>query len=477
MKDSNVSSEVINTQLLVLGGGPGGYTAAFRAADLGMQVTIVEQRSSLGGTCLNVGCIPSKALLHAAKIINETKSAAKIGIKFIQPEINIDKLRTWKERQVKKLSGGLSSLAKHRDVKIIYGRGEFISPNELKVQQEDGVQHIQFEKAVIAAGSRNTKIPGVPYDDPRIIDSTKALEINDIPEKLLVIGGGIIGLEIATIYRALGARITLVELTDNILKGCDRDIYKPLERTIKRQFEEVLLQTKVTEINFRDKTLIISFDGDKPPKNHEFDKVLIAVGRTPNSDCLGIENVGIATDNQGYIKVDTTFTTSQPNIYAIGDIIGRPMLAHKAVHEGKNVAETIAGKSEPTELGVIPVVIYTDPEIAWVGITEDQAINDGIDYKMGDFPWAANGRAVSMGCNEGVTKILVDKKTNKIIGGAIVGANAGELISEIALAIDAGLTADDIAKTIHPHPTLSETIALTAEMLNGTITDLLCKTD
>ncbi len=467
--------EVIATQVLVLGGGPGGYTAAFRAADLGLQVIIVEQWPALGGTCLNVGCIPSKALLHAAKIIDEAASGKKIGITFPSPEVDIDALRAWKDKLVKKLNGGLKSLAKQRKVKIIVGKGRFTSSTTVEVEQEGGIQQIQFEKAIIATGSRPVEIPKFPNDDPRIIDSTGALAMADIPARLLVIGGGIIGLEMATVYRALGSKVTVAELADGIVQGCDRDIVRPLERLLKRQYKQIFLQTKVTKIEAENICLKVSFEGDKAPESDQFDKVLVAVGRIPNSDRIGIDAVDIALDEGGFIKVDNALQTSQSNIYAVGDIIGQPMLAHKAVYEGKAVAEIIAGKKESVAIGVIPSVAYTDPELAWVGVTEDQAKANGIDYEIGSFPWAASGRSLSMGRNEGITKTIFEKDSQKIIGGAIVGPNAGELISEITLAIDAGLTAQAIEETIHPHPTLSETIAMSTEMFTGSITDLMPK--
>lgn len=464
----------LHTEILVLGAGPGGYTAAFRAADLGKKVTLVERSPVLGGVCLNVGCIPSKALLHAAKVIAEAEEFSAAGIAFAAPDVNLDQLRGWKNDVIKRLTGGLAALAKQRAVKVVTGSGLFLSPNALEVRQSDGaLTRITFDQAIIAAGSEPVRLPFLPTSDPRIIDSTGALEITDIPETLLVIGGGIIGLEMATVYRALGSRITIAEMMDQIIPGADTDIVKPLMKRIRSQYAAILLSTKVASIDASGEKLAVTFAGANAPAPQNFDKILVAVGRSPNGKTLALDNAGIAVDERGFIPVDRRMRTSVPHIFAIGDIVGQPMLAHKAVHEGKVAAEVAAGMKSAFDARVIASVAYTDPEVAWVGLTEGEAKTNGISYEKASFPWAASGRALSLRCDDGLTKILFDPETHRILGCGIVGPNAGDLIAEAALAIEMGADATDISSTIHPHPTLSETIGQAAEMFEGTITDLM----
>ncbi|MFD0987784.1 dihydrolipoyl dehydrogenase [Methyloligella solikamskensis] len=462
----------IETEILVLGAGPGGYSAAFRAADLGKSVTLVERSPMLGGVCLNVGCIPSKALLHAAKVIEDAEAMAEHGLGFAAPQIELEKLRSWKESVVEKLTGGLMALAKQRKVKVVHGAGRFAGSRELEVAGEGGTSRIRFEQAIIAAGSSPATLPFIPVDEPRILDSTGALEIADVPERLLVIGGGIIGLEMATVYHALGSQVTIVEVMDQLIPGADADLVAPLMKRIKERYAAIYLETKVTAIETGE-TLTVRFDGKGAPDIDQFDKVLVAVGRTPNSGALNLEAAGIAPDERGLIPVDAQLRTATPNIFAIGDIVGQPMLAHKAVHEGKIAAEVAAGKKAALDARVIPSVAYTDPEVAWVGLTENEAKAKGIAYEKAKFPWAASGRALSLGRDEGMTKTLFDPETDRILGCGIVGTNAGDLIAEATLAIEMGADAIDIAATIHPHPTLSETFAFAAEMFDGTITDLM----
>ena len=464
--DADVQAEV-----LVLGSGPGGYTAAFRAADLGKSVVLVERYDSLGGVCLNVGCIPSKALLHAARVISETKEVAEFGIDFGQPTIDLDKLRGWKSKVLGQLTTGLKGLAKKRKVNVIKGTGRFINANQLMVDNGDAETVIQFEQAIIAAGSQPTRVPGFP-EDPRIFDSTGALELKEIPERLLVIGGGIIGLEMATVYHELGSKVSVVEMLDNIVAGADRDISKPLLTRIKKQYENIYLGTRVTEIKAGEDSLQVYFEGKDAPASDNFDAILVAVGRRPNGDRIGAENAGVNVDERGFISVDKQQRTNVPNIFAIGDIVGQPMLAHKAVHEGKVAAEVCAGMKSAFDARVIPSVAYTDPEVAWVGLTETEAKEKGIEYETGVFPWAASGRSLSLGRNEGTTKILFDKNNERVLGAGICGPNAGDLVAEVALAIEMDCEASDLSLTIHPHPTLSETVAFAAEMFEGTITDL-----
>ncbi len=465
-------SQDIHAQVLVIGAGPGGYTAAFRAADLGLKVVLVEKHATLGGVCLNVGCIPSKALLHSAKVIDEAKSMSKHGVSFGEPDIDIDKIRSYKEGVVGQLTKGLAGMAKMRKVQVVQGDAKFTSDNSVEVTQADGKQSITFDDCIIAAGSRVVDLPFLP-DDPRIIDSTGALELKQVPEKMLVIGGGIIGLEMATVYRALGAKITIVEMFDQLIPAADKDVVKVLHRFVKKQYESILLETSVTKVEAKEDGVWVTFEGKKAPKEpQKYDLILSAVGRRPNADNLDLANTGVAVDDKGFIKVDSQLKTNVPHIYAIGDLVGQPMLAHKATHEAHVAAEVIAGKKHAFEPRCIPSVAYTDPEIAWVGLTEKEAKQQGIEYGVGVFPWAASGRAIGVGRTEGFSKTLYDTKTNRIIGAAAVGVNAGELISEMSLAIEMGCEAEDIALTIHPHPTLSESFGFSAEAFEGTCTDL-----
>ncbi|GAA0407340.1 dihydrolipoyl dehydrogenase [Cocleimonas flava] len=464
----------VTCEMLVLGAGPGGYTAAFRAADLGMQTVLIERWSTLGGVCLNVGCIPSKALLHAAKVLDESEEVNEIGIDFKKPKVDIDKLRTWKEKIVSRLTGGLSGLAKQRKVQVVSGVGKFLDPNHVEVTAEDGKKTVvKFDKAVIAAGSEAVHLPFIP-EDPRVIDSTGALELADVPKRMLVIGGGIIGLEMATVYSALGSKITVVEMLPNLVAGADKDIVKPYTNRIKKKYEAILMETRVTAVEATKSGMKVTFEGKQAPEKPQvYDRVLVAVGRTPNGKLIGAENAGVAVDKSGFVQVvDSQMRTTQPHIFAIGDIIGQPMLAHKAVHEGKTAAEAASGLPSHFDARVIPSVAYTDPEIAWVGVTEEEAKAQGLKYGKGVFPWAASGRALSMGREEGMTKLIFDEKNERVIGAGIVGINAGELIAEVAHAIEMGSNAADIGLTVHPHPTLSETVAMAAEMFEGTITDL-----
>lgn len=463
----------LHCDVLVLGSGPGGYTAAFRAADLGKSVIMVERHERIGGVCLNVGCIPSKALLHTAQIINEADEMAHHGVKFSKPEIDIRALADWKESVVHQLTGGLQGLAKQRNVTIIHGEGSFTSPNTLNVVGKDSEQIISFDNCIIAAGSRVTQIPPFPNDDPRMMDSTDALLLEDVPEKLLVIGGGIIGLEMATVYDALGSKITVVELQDSLIPGADKDIVKPLLKRVQDKYENIYLNTKVSKIEAQKQGLLVTFEGKDAPKPTLFDKILVAVGRTPNGKLINAQAAGVMVSDQGFISTDGQMRTNVPHIFAIGDIVGQPMLAHKATHEGKVAAEVITGMKSVFEPMTIPSVAYTDPEIAWMGINEDEAKQQGIDYVKGAFPWAASGRSLSLGRDEGLTKALFEKESGRLIGAGIVGPNAGELIAEAVLALELGADAEDIGLTIHPHPTLSETLGFAAEMAEGSITDLM----
>jgi dihydrolipoamide dehydrogenase len=457
--------------LVVIGSGPGGYTAAFRAADLGIQTLLVENFPRLGGVCLNVGCIPSKALLHAAKVIDEGREASAFGIDFGDPKIDLDKLRGWKNRLLEQLTGGLQGLARKRKVTVMQGQGEFISNRLLRVTGESGSKIVAFDKAIIAVGSSPVRLPGCP-DDPRIITSTGALELTDIPPGLLVIGGGIIGLEMAAVYHALGSRITVVELLDSLVAGADPDLVKPLQQRLSKRYENIFTGTRVGSITSRAEGIQVSLVGGQAPAEAIFDKVLVAVGRRPNGKQIGAEHAGVAVTDQGYIPVDRQQRTNVPHIFAIGDVVGAPMLAHKASHEGKVAAEAAAGQKSGFDSKVIPSVAYTDPELAWVGMTEQEATSKGIAYGKGVFPWAASGRSLSLGRSEGITKLLFDEETGRLIGAGIVGPNAGDLIAEAALAIEMGCDAEDLALTIHPHPTLSETLAFAAEAYTGAITDL-----
>ena len=461
----------MKTEVLVLGGGPGGYSAAFRAADLGKQVTLVERYPVLGGVCLNVGCIPSKTLLHAAQIIDEAKEISTYGIRFDEPKIDLAKLKSTKNKVSSQLTTGLAGLAKQRNVTVVQGLGEFSSANSLSVKNGEAVEEIEFEQAIIAVGSQPVKIPSFPNDDARLMDSTDALELNDVPEKLLIIGGGIIGLEMATVYNALGSKISIVEMQKQIIAGCDKDLVRPLMQKIKKEYQNILLSTAVESIEALDEGLKVSFSGDND--DEIFDKVLVAVGRRPNGHLIAADKAGINVDERGFISVDKQQHTNVAHIYAIGDVVGNPMLAHKAVHEGKIAAEVIAGhKSEWLAL-TIPSVAYTNPEVAWMGLTENEAKEKGIEYEKGAFPWAASGRSLSIGRKEGVTKILSDKETGRILGAGMTGTNAGELLAEAVLALEMGATVEDIALTVHAHPTLSETFAFAAEMIEGSITDLM----
>ena len=459
------------TQLLVLGAGPGGYTAAFRAADLGLKVTLIERWAELGGVCLNVGCIPSKALLHAAKVIEDAEEMADRGIAFGAPEIDLPRLRAWKASVVGKLTGGLRVLAKQRKVEVVRGTGRFASPNILEVMDGSGSQRIRFEQCIIAAGSEAARLPGLPQD-PRILDSSDALELPEFSGGLLVIGGGIIGLEMACVFEALGSRVSVVELTSQLMPGCDPDLVRPLERRIRSRYEQILLNTKVAGISAQAAGLSVTFAGDKAPPPQLFERVLVAVGRVPNGKTLGAELAGVKVCDRGFIPVDKQMRTNVPHIFAIGDIAAMPMLAHKAMHEGKVAAEVAAGHKRAFDARVIPSVAYTDPEIAWAGLTETEARASGTAVKKGAFPWVANGRSLSLGREDGFTKLLFDPETHRVLGGGIVGTNAGELISEVSLAIETGCDAADIGLTIHPHPTLSETVAGAAEAFEGTLTDL-----
>jgi len=469
--------------IVVLGAGPGGYTAAFRAADLGMKVALIERWPTLGGVCLNVGCIPSKALLHAAKVIDEAEEMHVAGISFGKPQIDAAKLRDWKGKVVGRLTGGLAMMAKQRKVEVVRGTGVFVSPHEIEVSQTQGAndgakgkagaasaRRVSFANCIIAAGSEPIKLPGLP-DDPRIIDSTGALEL-DLPKRLLVIGGGIIGLEMATVYAALGVKVSVVELTDGLIPGCDRDLVRPLEKRIAKRYEQVLVKTKVTKVEAQRDGLKVFFEGEKAPQPQLFDKVLVAVGRSPNGKRIAAEAAGVTVNDRGFIPVDRQMRTNVPHIFAIGDIAGPPMLAHKASHEGKLAAEVAHGEKRAFDARGIPSVAYTDPEIAWVGLTETDAKANDIEYEKASFPWAANARSLTLGRDDGMTKLLFDKQTRRVIGAGIVGPNAGDLIAEAALAIEMGADAADIGLTIHAHPTLSETIAFSAEAYEGTLTDL-----
>jgi dihydrolipoamide dehydrogenase len=460
-----------STQLLVLGSGPGGYTAAFRAADLGMKVTLVERWSSLGGVCLNVGCIPSKTLLHAAKVIEDAESMGAHGIAFGAPAIDLEKLRAFKGSVVNKLTGGLKVLAKQRKVDVVQGVGRFVSPNVIEVMGSSGSERIHFDFCIIAAGSESIKLPGLP-NDQRVMDSTDALDLPEFSGGLLVVGGGIIGLEMACVYDGLGSRVTVVELTPGLMPGADPDLVRPLEKRIKARYEAILTGTKVTRVEPLPEGLRVTFEGEKAPAPRIYDRILVAVGRSPNGKNIGAENAGVTVSDRGFIPVDKQMRTNVPHIFAIGDIAGPPMLAHKAMHEAKVAAEVAAGHKSAFDARVIPSVAYTDPEIAWVGLTEIDAKAQNIPYKKGQFPWVANGRSLSLGREDGFTKLLFDPETHRVLGGGIVGTNAGDLISEIALAIETGCDAADIGLTVHPHPTLSETVAGAADAFEGTLTDL-----
>ena len=462
----------LHTEVLVLGAGPGGYTAAFRAADLGKEVTLVERYPTLGGVCLNVGCIPSKALLHVAEVIGATATLSAHGVRFGAPTIELDALREWKAGVVKRLTDGLGQLAQRRRVKLLRGVARFESERLVVIETDDGPRRLAFEQAIIAAGSQATTLPDIPSDDPRVMDSTDALKLESIPARLLVVGGGIIGLEMASIYAALGAKITVVELTDSLIPGCDRDLVRPLQKRIEARYDGIFLNTRVSRVEPREADLEVHFEGPGAPQSAHFDRVLVAVGRRPNGKAINAEAAGVTVDARGFIPVDEQQRTNVPHIYAIGDIVGEPLLAHKATHQGKVAAEVIAGERASFDARAIPSVAYTDPELAWMGLTEEQAAREGIDVNKAVFPWAASGRALGMGREEGFTKLLFDRDTGRLLGAGMVGLHAGDLIAETVLALEMGADATDIALSIHPHPTLSETIAFCAEIADGTVTDL-----
>ena len=472
-------SDVVSThetEVVVLGSGPGGYTAAFRAADLGKKVILIERYGTLGGVCLNVGCIPSKALLHTAKVITEAEETAQHGVSFGPPDINLEKIRHWKANDVVgKLTQGLSAMAKQRQVTVIQGVGEFTTSHQIKVTKADGqTETVGFEHCIIAAGSQSTKFPGVK-DDPRIMDSTGALELKDIPKRFLIVGGGIIGLEMGTVYDALGSKVSVVELSDGLIQGCDRDLVRPLQKRMEQRFEKIMLNTKVTSIEPKADGIHVSFESEGKSESQMYDRVLIAIGRRPNGKAIKAELAGVTVTDQGFIPVNKKMRTNVSHIFAIGDIVGQPMLAHKATHEGKVAAEVIAGHKVEFQALTIPSVAYTDPEVAWAGITELEAKQKNIEIEKASFPWAASGRALSNNRSEGTTKLIFDKETHRLIGAGITGVNAGELIAETVLAIEMGADAHDLGLTIHPHPTLSETVCFAAEVKEGTITDLYIK--
>ena len=456
--------------LAVLGAGPGGYTAAFRAADLGLRVALIERSPTLGGVCLNVGCIPSKALLHAARVIEEAQAMASHGVRFGPPEIDASKLREWKDSVVGRLTSGLGSLARQRKVTVVHGQGRFVSPHEIRIDDGGAGRVVSFHQCIIAAGSESVRLPGLP-DDPRVIDSTGALEL-DLPASLLVVGGGIIGLEMATVYAALGVKVSVVELTDGLMPGCDRDLVKPLQKHVASRYERILTGTKASRVEAVADGLRVTFEGQGAPAPQVYGKVLVAVGRKPNGALLDAAAAGVTVDERGFIPVDRQMRTNVAHVFAIGDVVGQPMLAHKATHEGKVAAEAAAGLKSHFDATVIPSVAYTDPEVAWVGLTETDARARGVRYEKAVFPWAASGRSLALGRDEGFTKLLFDPESHRVVGGGIVGTNAGDLIAEVALAIEMGADAADIGLTIHPHPTLSETVAMAAEAFEGTLTDL-----
>ncbi|MFO7808731.1 dihydrolipoyl dehydrogenase [Guyparkeria sp.] len=464
----------VECDICVLGSGPGGYTAAFRAADLGKKVVMIERYPVIGGVCLNVGCIPSKALLHVSEVLNETRSMGAHGVTFAEPKIDLDKLRGFKEKTVKKLTGGLESLAKQRKVQIVRGYGRFVDPHHVAVSGDDGKETlIRFDHAIVAAGSQPVKLPFIPHDDPRVMDSTDALELEEVPGKMLVVGGGIIGLEMAQVYDSLGADISIVELADTIIPGADKELTRPLLKILKKRYQDVFLGSKVINVEAKKDGLHVTFEGKNTPETAVFDRILVAVGRTPNGKKIDADKAGVSVDERGFIAADERMRTNVEHIHAIGDVVGQPMLAHKAVHEGKVAAEVICGLPSAFTPMSIPNVAYTDPEVAWAGKTEDELKAEGTEYEKGAFPWAASGRSLSLGRDEGLTKALFCKKSHRLLGAGIVGPNAGELIAEAMLAIEMGSDMADIGLTIHPHPTLSETLCFAAEMAEGTITDLL----
>ncbi|BDY06653.1 dihydrolipoyl dehydrogenase [Ferrimonas sp. YFM] len=465
-------SNEIKTQVVVLGAGPAGYSAAFRAADLGLETVIVERYSTLGGVCLNVGCIPSKALLHVAKVIDEAKAMADHGISFGEPQIDLDKVRAHKEKVIGQLTGGLSGMAKMRKVKVVNGFGKFTGPNSIAVEGADGTTVVNFDHAIIAAGSRPIELPFIPHEDPRIWDSTDALELKEIPERLLVMGGGIIGLEMGTVYHTLGSKVDVVEMLDQVIPAADKDVVRVFTKRMKNKFD-FMLETKVTQVEAKEDGIYVSMEGKKAPAEPQrYDAVLVAIGRTPNGKLIDADKAGVKIDERGFINVDKQMRTNVNHIFAIGDIVGQPMLAHKGVHEGHVAAEVISGKKHYFDPKVIPSIAYTDPEVAWVGLTEKEAKAQNIAYETAVFPWAASGRAIAQDAADGMTKLIFDKETHRVIGGAIVGSNGGELLGEIGLAIEMGCDAEDLALTIHAHPTLHESVGLAAEVYEGSITDL-----
>jgi dihydrolipoamide dehydrogenase len=461
-----------SAQVAVLGGGPGGYTAAFRAADLGLRVVLIERYPNLGGVCLNVGCIPSKALLHVAAIIEETKAMGAMGVTFAPPEVDLNAMRAGKDKVVSRLTTGLAGMAKQRGVEVVQGSGHFEAPNRIGVDTREGKVSVTFDHCIIAVGSSPIRIPGFPHDDPRVMSSTDALAIDDIPARMLVVGGGIIGLEMASVYAALGSQIDVVELQDQLMPGADLDLVRALTKVIKKRYHKILLETKVSRMEAAADGIKVEFEG-KSPGEDTYDKVLVAIGRRPNGKLINADAAGVQVDQHGFIKTDQHMRTNVPNIFAIGDVVGGPMLAHKATHEGKVAAEVIAGEPALFDPLTIPSVAYTDPEVAWMGLTEHEAKARGIEVEKGVFPWAASGRALGIHRDEGLTKLLFDPETKRILGAGIVGPNAGELIGETVLALEMGADMEDLGMTIHPHPTLNETIGLAAEMAHGSITDLL----
>lgn len=461
----------IKTQVVVLGAGPAGYSAAFRCADLGLETVIVERFSTLGGVCLNVGCIPSKALLHVAKVIEEAKSLSAHGIVFGEPTTDIDKIRGWKEKVINQLTSGLAGMAKQRKVQVVNGYGKFSGPNAIIVVGDEGETKITFDNAIIAAGSRPIQLPFIPHEDPRIWDSTDALKLKEVPENLLIMGGGIIGLEMGTVYHALGSKIDVVEMFDQVIPAADKDMVQIYTKRIEKKFN-LLLETKVTAVEAKEDGIYVSMEGKAASETRRYDAVLVAIGRVPNGKLIDAGIAGVEVDDRGFIRTDKQMRTNVPHIFAIGDVVGQPMLAHKGVHEGHVAAEVIAGQKHYFDPKVIPSIAYTEPEVAWVGKTEKECKAEGINYEVAKFPWAASGRAIASDCADGMTKLIFDKDTHRVIGGAIVGTNGGELLGEIGLAIEMGCDAEDLALTIHAHPTLHESVGLAAEIFEGSITDL-----
>ena len=467
-----MSKQTVQTQVVVLGSGPGGYSAAFRAADLGLDVTLVERYDSLGGVCLNVGCIPSKALLHVAAVLEETHSADECGLIYSEPKIDLDKVRAYKDGTVKKLTQGVAGMAKARKVNVVQGVGKFSGPNQMLVEKEGEQTEVNFQYAIIAAGSQSVKLPFIPHDDPRVLDSTSALELKEVPKRLLVIGGGIIGMEMGTVYEALGSEVTVVEFADQLIPAADKDLISAYLKFNKDRFK-LMLSTKVTKVEATPEAMVVEFEGKNAPESAlQFDAILVAVGRSPNGKKIGAENAGVSVNERGFISVDNQQRTNVPHIFAIGDIVGNPMLAHKATHEGHVAAEVIAGEKVYFEPLVIPSIAYTNPEIAWAGLTEKEAKEKGVKYKTAVFPWSASGRALGAGRSEGKTKLVYDQESGRLLGAGIVGINAGELLGEICLALEFGADVEDLALTIHAHPTLHETVGLAGELAAGTITDL-----